>query len=110
MGVQYLELRCMIDQALGHPEKGIVNLNMLHSLLHEILNHLDNRTTKESINNETKDAQKDQTAYQSEIKLSNQLLSELDSGPTTRDDFGVQKSPQIFQRYGYCCFPNGKYR
>ena len=99
MGVQYLELRSMIDRALGHPEKGIVNLNMLHSLLHEILNHLDfNRTTKESINSEIKDAQKEQTAYKSETKLSNQLLSELDGGLTTRDDFGAQKSPQIFQR------------
>ena len=39
MGVQF-ELRTMVDQALGCPEKGIVNFNMLHKLLHDILNLL----------------------------------------------------------------------
>ena len=47
MGVQCFELRNMVDLALGHPEKGIVNLNLLHSLLHEILNKLDRNTIEE---------------------------------------------------------------
>lgn len=41
MGMQF-EMRAMIDQALGHPEQGVVNFNVLHRLLHEILNRLDN--------------------------------------------------------------------
>lgn len=41
MGMQF-EMRAMIDQALGHPEQSVVNFSVLHRLLHEILNHLDN--------------------------------------------------------------------
>ena len=102
----------MIDRALGHPEKGIVNLNILHSLLHEILNHLDTKTSTESINSETKDAHPDEAAYISETKPSNQLLSEPDKvdSSTTHDDLGAEKSPQISQRYGYSCFSNRNYR
>ena len=95
MGVQYLELRRMIDSALGHPEKGIVNLNILHSLLHEILNHLDTKTAKE--NNATKDVLKDETDHISEPKQDNPLLSESD-GQTTQDNCDVVKSSKNSQR------------
>ena len=44
-----MELRGMIDEAVGHPEMGIVNLNVLHSLLHEILNHLDKETSEKDV-------------------------------------------------------------
>lgn len=37
----------MVDTALGCPEKGIVNFNVLHSLLHQILDHLGNGKTLE---------------------------------------------------------------
>ncbi|XP_028417053.1 uncharacterized protein LOC114541315 isoform X2 [Dendronephthya gigantea] len=64
MGVQHLEMRRMIDSALGHPEKGIVNLNILHSLLHEILNHLDKKTS----NNDAAGSGKDEIDFLSERK------------------------------------------
>ncbi len=97
MGVQYLELRGMIDSALGHPEKGIVNLNILHSLLHEILNHPDKKTGKDNVTNEAKDLQKDETDYLSETKLDSRLLSEPD-GQASHDNFGPTKSHENILR------------
>ena len=105
MGVQYLELRGMIDSALGHPEKGIVNLNILHSLLHEILNHLDPKTAKENISNVAKEVQKDRADYFSETKLDNRLLSEADD-QMTQDNCGVLPSSKNIQRYEYFDFSN----
>lgn len=78
MGVQHLEMRRMIDSALGHPEKGIVNLNILHSLLHEILNHLDKKTP----NNEATSSQKDETDFLSERKPHGSEAID----PTTNDE------------------------
>lgn len=96
MGVQYLELRGMIDSALGHPEKGIVNLNILHSLLHEILNHLDKKTAKENIANGTKGIQKEETDYLSETKLDTRI-SEPDS-EASHENFGATNSRKNVQR------------
>ena len=77
MGVKHLELRGMIDEAVGHPEMGIVNLNVLHSLLHEILNHLDKETSE-------KDVVDDKAGLEQERNVLESKLNESDR-PTFSD-------------------------
>lgn len=93
----------MIDSALGHPEKGIVNLNMLHSLLHEILNHLDKETTAAEtpglIKNKVKDLHDAQPVFSSERKvLNSEILSETDA-QLPHVIFGEVKSLENVPRY-----------
>ena len=87
----------MIDRALGHPEKGIVNLNILHSLLHEILNHLDKEETNGNINNQSVDSQRGETDNLSETQQGSRLLLQPD-GQTPHENVESTECREHVQR------------